>query len=105
MDAVFRALADPNRRHLLDLLYGHDGQRLSDLCTEMDMSRQAVSQHLALLESSNLVTTRRHGREKLHYLNPLPIQEIYDRWIHKYARRRLKAVQRLKQRLETRPNG
>lgn len=69
------------------------------------MTRQAVSQHLALLESANLVTTRRHGREKLHYLNPMPIQEIYDRWIHKYARRRVLAVQRLKQRLEKQSDG
>lgn len=69
------------------------------------MTRQAVSQHLALLESANLITTRRHGREKLHYLNPMPIQEIYDRWIHKYARRRVLAVQRLKQRLEKQSDG
>jgi DNA-binding transcriptional ArsR family regulator len=105
VDATFKALSDPNRRYLLDLLYREDGQRLSDLCTQMDMTRQAVSQHLALLESANLVTTLRHGREKLHYLNPLPIQEISDRWIHKYARRRVQAVQDLKQRLEEQSDG
>jgi DNA-binding transcriptional ArsR family regulator len=105
VDATFKALSDPNRRYLLDLLHREDGQRLSDLCTQMYMTRQAVSQHLALLESANLVTTLRHGREKLHYLNPLPIQEISDRWIHKYARRRVQAVQDLKQRLEEQSDG
>ena len=84
MDTVFKALADPNRRKLLDLLYANNGQSLTQLCEEMEIVRQSVTKHLALLEEANLVTTVWHGREKLHYLNPLPIQEIYERWIGKF---------------------
>lgn len=100
MDTVFKALADPNRRKLLDLLYANNGQSLTQLCEEMEIVRQSVTKHLALLEEANLVTTVWHGREKLHYLNPLPIQEIYDRWIGKFERSRLQALGLLKESLE-----
>jgi DNA-binding transcriptional ArsR family regulator len=100
MDAVFRALADPTRRQLLDSLYARNGQTLNALCAEMDMTRQAVTKHLAILEEANLVTTVRRGREKEHYLNPVPINEIADRWIGKFERGRLNALGDLKKRLE-----
>lgn len=100
MDAVFRALADPTRRRLLDSLYARNGQTLNALCEHMDMTRQAVTKHLAILEEANLVTTMRRGREKEHYLNPVPINEIAERWIGKFERHRLDALSDLKQRLE-----
>jgi DNA-binding transcriptional ArsR family regulator len=100
MDAVFRALADPSRRKLLDALRKDNGQTLSDLCEHLDMTRQAVTKHLVLLEKANLVATVRHGREKLHYLNPVPLHEIYERWIGKYERHRLQALSDLKKGLE-----
>ena len=100
MDTVFKALADPTRRALLDRLYGQDGQTLSELCAGLEMSRQAVSQHLALLEAANLVASVWHGREKLHYLNPAPLHEIYERWLGKYDRQRLEALSELKRVLE-----
>jgi DNA-binding transcriptional ArsR family regulator len=100
MDAVFRALADPTRRQLLDSLHARNGQTLNALCAEMDMTRQAVTKHLAILEEANLVTTVRNGREKEHYLNPVPINEIADRWIGKFERGRLTALGDLKKRLE-----
>ena len=100
MDSVFKALADPGRRQLLDRLFASSGLTLSQLCEEMQMSRQAVSQHLALLEEANLVSTAWRGREKLHYLNPVPIHELYDRWVKKFERRSLKALDQLKKRLE-----
>jgi DNA-binding transcriptional ArsR family regulator len=100
MDAVFRALADPTRRALLDRLYTRNGQTLSGLSAELAMTRQAVTQHLALLEEANLVVTVWHGREKLHYLNPAPLQEIHKRWLDKYERHRLEALSDLKQALE-----
>jgi DNA-binding transcriptional ArsR family regulator len=100
MDAVFRALADPTRRQLLDSLHERNGQTLNALCAEMDMTRQAVTKHLAILEEANLVTTVRKGREKEHYLNPVPINEIADRWIGKFERGRLAALSDLKRRLE-----
>ncbi|HSU16509.1 metalloregulator ArsR/SmtB family transcription factor [Longimicrobium sp.] len=100
MDAVFRALADPGRRRLLDLLHARSGQTLGQLCAEMEMTRQAVSKHLAILEAANLVATVRRGREKLHYLNPVPIHEISERWIGKYERTRLDALRALKRSLE-----
>jgi DNA-binding transcriptional ArsR family regulator len=100
MDAVFRALADPTRRQLLDSLHARNGQTLNALCAEMDMTRQAVTKHLAILEEANLVTTVRKGREKEHYLNPVPINEIADRWIGKFERGRLTALGDLKKRLE-----
>jgi DNA-binding transcriptional ArsR family regulator len=86
MDKVFKALADASRRKLLDRLYAENGQTLNELCQRLDMTRQAVSKHLALLEDANLVATVRRGREKLHYLNPVPINEIAERWIGKYER-------------------
>ena len=99
-DKVFKALADPSRRKLLDLLHAQDGQTLGELCEHLDMTRQAVTQHLALLEAANLVATIWRGREKLHYLNPVPLYEIYERWIAKFERPRLKALRELKRRLE-----
>jgi DNA-binding transcriptional ArsR family regulator len=97
---VFRALADPNRRRLLDLLHERNGQTLSALCEHLDMSRQAVSKHLLLLQACNLVATVRRGRYKLHYLNPVPIQEMYERWIGKFERHQLRALAELKRGLE-----
>jgi len=99
-DLLFKALADPSRRRLLDLLHAHDGRTLSDLCEHLDMTRQGVTQHLDLLEAANLVASVRRGREKLHFLNPVPLQEIYERWIAKFEKPRLKALAGLKQRLE-----
>jgi DNA-binding transcriptional ArsR family regulator len=99
-DLLFKALADPNRRRLLDLLHAHDGRTLNDLCEHLEMTRQGVTQHLDLLEAANLVTTMRRGREKLHFLNPVPLQEIYERWIAKFDKPRLKALSDLKRRLE-----
>lgn len=100
MDAVFKALADPSRRKLLDALYQNNGQTLGDLCGQLDMTRQAVTKHLALLEAANLVATVWRGREKLHYLNPVPLHEIYERWIGKYEHHRLQALGDLKKNLE-----
>jgi DNA-binding transcriptional ArsR family regulator len=99
-DAVFKALADPSRRQLLDALNQRNGQTLGQLCEHLDMTRQAVTQHLGLLESANLVATAWRGREKLHFLNPVPLQEIYDRWIRKFERSRIRAINELKRRLE-----
>jgi DNA-binding transcriptional ArsR family regulator len=99
-DAVFRALADPSRRKLLDRLFKRNGQTLSELCVGLDMTRQAVTKHLVLLEEANLLATVKRGRDKLHYLNPVPIQEIADRWIAKYERSRLRALSELKKTLE-----
>lgn len=100
MDEIFKALADPTRRKLLDRLHEKSGLTLNQLCESMGMSRQAVSQHLGILEESNLVTTVWRGREKLHFINPVPIHEIYDRWVRKFERRGLKALSRLKRDLE-----
>jgi DNA-binding transcriptional ArsR family regulator len=105
MDEVFRALADGSRRELLDLLHARNGQTLNELCerlaeTGASMTRQAVSKHLIILEGANLVATVRRGREKLHYLNPVPIHEIAERWIGKYERHRLSALAELKRGLE-----
>jgi DNA-binding transcriptional ArsR family regulator len=100
MDKVFKALADPTRRRLLDLLHADNGQTLTALCDHMDMTRQAVTQHLQLLEDANLVTIVWVGREKLHYLNPVPLHEIHERWIEKFERSRLTALRDLKKRLE-----
>jgi DNA-binding transcriptional ArsR family regulator len=101
MDVVFKALADSSRRQLLDQLYAHNGQTLGELCKHLDMTRQAVTKHLALLEAANLVVPVWKGREKLHYLNPAPIHEIYDRWISKYDRPQLDALSELKKGLES----
>jgi DNA-binding transcriptional ArsR family regulator len=100
MDEVFKALADATRRELLDRLRADNGQTLSELCKRLDMSRQAVTKHLAILEGANLVTTVRKGREKEHYLNPVPINDIAERWISKYERGRLRALSDLKRNLE-----
>ena len=99
-DAVFRALADPSRRQLLDRLHTENGQTLNELCRDLDMSRQAVTKHLAILEEANLVSTKRQGREKLHFINPVPINEISERWIGKFDRTRLSALSQLKKTLE-----
>jgi len=100
MDAVFKALADKSRRKLLDSLRKHNGQTLTELCGNLDMTRQAVTKHLRLLEEANLVAIVWRGREKLHYLNPVPLHEIYERWIGKYEGHRLQALSDLKQGLE-----
>jgi DNA-binding transcriptional ArsR family regulator len=100
MDAVFRALADASRRELLDRLRAENGQTLGELCQRLDMTRQAVSKHLVILEEANLVATLKKGREKLHYLNPVPIHEIGERWIGKFERGRLQALSYMKKALE-----
>jgi DNA-binding transcriptional ArsR family regulator len=100
MDAVFRGLADENRRRLLDRLHAQNGQTLGDLCEGMKMSRQAVTKHLSILEEANLVATQRRGREKLHFINPVPINDIAERWIGKFERGRLQALSDLKKSLE-----
>jgi DNA-binding transcriptional ArsR family regulator len=101
MDKVFKALADANRRKLLDQLRQSNGQTLTQLCEYLDITRQAVTKHLSLLEAVNLVAVVWQGREKLHYLNPVPLQEIYERWISKYEADRLQALSDLKKGLET----
>jgi DNA-binding transcriptional ArsR family regulator/uncharacterized protein YndB with AHSA1/START domain len=103
MDAVFKALADPSRRRMLDSLNGRGGQNLTELCEGLDMARQSVSKHLAILEAADLVTTVRSGREKLHYLNAAPINEIEQRWINQYDRGRIQALGDLKLALEGTP--
>jgi len=102
MDQVFKALADPSRRELLDRLRADNGQTLNELCARLDMTRQAVSKHLRILEDANLVATVKQGREKLHYLNPVPIHDIAERWIGKFERHRLQALSELKKGLEAR---
>jgi DNA-binding transcriptional ArsR family regulator len=104
VDAVFKALADASRRKLLDVLHKNSGQTLGELCEHLDMTRQAVTKHLALLETANLVATLWRGREKLHYLNPVPLHEISERWIGKYERHRLQALSDLKKGLEENKN-
>ena len=103
LDAVFKALADPSRRKLLDVLHANNGQTLSQLCEHLEMTRQAVTKHLVLLEEANLVATVWRGREKLHFLNPVPLHEISERWIKKYERHRLLALSNLKRNLEQEP--
>ena len=100
-DLLFKALADPSRRTVLDLLRAHDGRTLNDLCAHLDMTCQGVTQHLRVLEAANLVATVRRGREKLHFLNPVPLHEIFERWISKFDTPRLKALVDLKRRLES----
>ena len=100
IDKVFKALADPTRRRLLDQLHQENGQTVTALCGHMDMTRQAVTQHLQLLEDANLIAVVWQGREKLHYLNPVPLHEIYVRWIGKFERGRLGVLRDLKKKLE-----
>ena len=105
MDRVFKALAAPERRELLDRLRAVNGQTLGELCAHLEMTRQAVSKHLRVLEEATLVVPIWRGREKLHYLNPMPIHEIGERWIGKYERGRLEALAELKRKLEGEGNG
>src|ERR1700754_2506557 len=99
-DAVFRALADGSRRLLLDRLFERNGQTLGEHCQGLDMTRQAVAKHLAILEEANLVSWKRQSREKLHFINPVPINGIAERWINKFERRQLAALANLKRPLE-----
>jgi DNA-binding transcriptional ArsR family regulator len=105
MDNIFKALADPSRRLLLDRLRANNGQTLGELSEHLDMSRQAVTKHLAVLEAANLVVSVWRGREKLHYLNPAPIHEITRRWIGKYEESRVATLADLKRALEESDNG
>src|SRR5215471_264752 len=105
MNEVFAALADPTRRQLLDRLFQKNGQTLGELCAELAMSRQAVTKHLKILEAANLVAVLWRGREKLHYLNPVPIHEIAERWIGKFERGRLRLLADLKEKLEGESDG
>ena len=105
LDRVFKALADPGRRLLLDRLHADNGQTLGQLCERMEMTRQAVTKHLKVLEEASLVVTIWRGREKLHYLNPVPIHEIAERWIGKFDRGRLRALADLKKKLEEETDG
>ena len=100
IDTVFKALADPTRRQILDRLFEKRGQTLNEICAHLSIKRQSVSKHLALLEEAELVVTQWRGREKLHYLNPVPIQTIYELWIDKYERHQLQALSDLKRTLE-----
>ena len=102
MDAgkVFKALADPTRRRLLDRLHEKNGQTLGQLCENLDMARQSATQHLGILEDANLVNTVKRGREKLHFINPVPLHEVYERWVRKFERQRLELLHELKRDLE-----
>ena len=100
-DRVFKALADPTRRHLLDLLFARDGRTLTELESELEMTRFGVAKHLKVLEAAGLVVTRRSGRKKLHFLNPVPIRLVHDRWIDKYTEHRVSALLDLKSELES----
>jgi DNA-binding transcriptional ArsR family regulator len=99
-DAVFKALGDRSRRTVLDLLHEENGQTLGQLCARMDMARQSVTQHLGLLEDANLISTVRRGREKLHFINPVPLHEVYARWVRKFETERLDALRDLRRSLE-----
>jgi DNA-binding transcriptional ArsR family regulator len=99
-DDVFKALGDPTRRRLLDLLFDQNGQTLGQLCEHLDMTRQSATQHLGILEAANLVSTVRRGREKLHFINPVPLHEVYERWVRKFERQRLSLLHELKKELE-----
>jgi DNA-binding transcriptional ArsR family regulator len=105
VDRVFKALANPARRRLLDALRKENGQTLGELCEHLDMTRQAVTQHLDRLEHANLVTTLWRGREKFHYLNPIPIHQMYERWIVRYEEQHLDALRDLKKKAEGEPRG
>ncbi|MDQ0313754.1 ArsR/SmtB family transcription factor [Amorphus orientalis] len=99
-DRVFKALADPTRRKLLDRLHERNGRTLGELCEAMEMTRQSVTQHLGLLEDANLISTVRRGREKLHFINPVPLHDVYERWVRKFEMDRLALLHDLKGRLE-----
>lgn len=99
-DKVFKALGDPTRRKLLDLLYERNGRTLGELCENLDMARQSATQHLGILEDANLVSTVKRGREKLHFINPVPLHDIYERWVKKFEKQRLGLLHDLKQELE-----
>ena len=99
-DKVLKALGDPTRRRLLDLLHEKNGQTLGQLCENLDMARQSATQHIDLLEAANLVSTVKRGREKLHFINPVPLHEVYERWVRKFERQRLSLLHDLKQELE-----
>ena len=99
-DKVFKALGDPTRRKLLDLLCEKNGQALSQLCENLDMARQSATQHLGILEDANLVSTVRRGRERLHFISPVPLHEDYERWVRKFERQRLSLLHELKKELE-----
>lgn len=99
-DKVFKALGDPTRRRLLDLLYEQNGQTLGQLCEHLDMARQSATQHIGILEAANLVSTVWRGREKLHFINPVPLHEVYERWVRKFERQRLSLLHDLKKELE-----
>ncbi|TGL81435.1 ArsR/SmtB family transcription factor [Leptospira yasudae] len=99
-DHVFKALGDPTRRKLLDLLYEKNGQTLGQLCEHLDMTRQSATQHIGLLEEANLISIVWRGREKLHFINPVPLHEIYERWVRKFEHRRLSLLHDLKKELE-----
>ncbi|HWL58493.1 MAG TPA: helix-turn-helix domain-containing protein [Paracoccus sp. (in: a-proteobacteria)] len=99
---VFKALADPGRRKLLDALCDRNGQTLGQLCETLDMKRQSVTQHLGLLEDANLISTIRRGREKLHFINPVPLHDVYERWVRKFEKSRLSLLHDLKHELEGR---
>src|SRR5262249_45069402 len=101
-DKVFKALGDPTRRKLLDLLYERNGQTLGQLCEHLDMARQSATQHIGILEAANLVSTVWRGREKLHFINPVPLHEVYERWVRKFERQRLSLLHDLKKELEGR---
>jgi DNA-binding transcriptional ArsR family regulator len=99
-DKVFKALADPSRRKVLDLLYGKNGQTLGQLCEHLEMTRQSATQHLGILEDANLISTVKRGREKLHFINPVPLHEVYERWVRKFETQRLSLLHDLKKELE-----
>jgi DNA-binding transcriptional ArsR family regulator len=99
-DQVFKALGDPTRRKLLDLLVERNGQTLGQLCEQLDMARQSATQHIGILEAANLVNTVWRGREKLHFINPVPLHEVYERWVRKFERQRLRLLHDLKKELE-----
>ena len=99
-DKVFKALADPSRRKLLDILYEQNGQTLGQLCEHLDMARQSATQHLEILVAANLVSTLKRGREKFHFINPVPLHDIYERWVKKFERQRLSLLHDLKAKLE-----
>ena len=99
-DLVFKALADPTRRQLLDLLSEKNGQTLGELCEHLAMARQSASQHLGLLEAANLVNTSKRGREKLHFINPVPLHDVYERWVRKFEQQRLNLLHDLKKEIE-----